>query len=60
MGGTYSTHGRDEKFGLPEGKGPLGRPIRRWEDNIEIYIREISWEGVDWMRLRRGTSGGLL
>jgi hypothetical protein len=31
--------------GKPEGKRPLGRPRRRWEDNINIYLREISFRG---------------
>jgi hypothetical protein len=29
--------------GKPEGKRPLGRPRRRWEDGIRIYLREIAW-----------------
>jgi hypothetical protein len=33
--------------GKPEGKRPLGRPRRRWVDNIKIDIREIGWDGVD-------------
>jgi hypothetical protein len=33
--------------GRPEGKRPLGRPRRRWEDEIGIYLREIGWRGVD-------------
>jgi hypothetical protein len=32
--------------GKPEGKRPLGRPRRRWEDNTRIYGREIGCEGV--------------
>jgi hypothetical protein len=35
----------------PEGKGPLGRPKRRWEDNIEMDLEEIVWEGVDWISM---------
>jgi len=30
------------------GKRPLGRPRRRWEDNIKIGIQEIGWGGMDW------------
>jgi hypothetical protein len=44
--------------GKPEGKRPLGRPRRRWVD-----LREMGWDGVDWIGLiwlRIGTSGGLL
>jgi hypothetical protein len=29
--------------GTPEENRPLGRPIRKWEDNIKIYFREIEW-----------------
>jgi hypothetical protein len=35
----------------PEGKEPLGRPRRRWEDNIRMDLREIGWEDVDWMHV---------
>jgi hypothetical protein len=35
----------------PEGKRLLGRPRHRWVDNIKIDIREIGWDGVDWMKL---------
>jgi hypothetical protein len=37
--------------GKPEGKRPLGRNRRRWEDNIRMDLREIGWESVDWMHL---------
>jgi hypothetical protein len=37
--------------GNPEGKISLGRGRRRWEDNIRMDLREIGWEGVDWMHL---------
>jgi hypothetical protein len=37
--------------GKPEGKRPLGRPRRRWVDNIKIYLREIGWDVVDWIDL---------
>jgi hypothetical protein len=32
-------------------KEPLGRPRRRWVDNIEIDLREIGWDGMDWIDL---------
>jgi hypothetical protein len=44
--------------GKPEGKRPLGRPRRRWEDNIRMDLREIGWTGLIWLRI--GTSGGPL
>jgi hypothetical protein len=37
--------------GIPEGKGPLGRPRRRWLDNIKMDLREIEWGGMDWIFL---------
>jgi hypothetical protein len=37
--------------GKPEGKRPLGRPRRRWVDNIEMDLRDIGWDGVDWIDL---------
>ena len=36
--------------GKPEGKRPLGRPRRRWEDNIKIHHQEVGGGG-DWMEL---------
>jgi hypothetical protein len=35
--------------GKPEGKRPLGRPRRRWVDNIKMGLREIGLDGVDWI-----------
>jgi hypothetical protein len=32
--------------GKPEGKRPLGRPRRRWVDNIKMDLREIGWDGL--------------
>jgi hypothetical protein len=37
--------------GMPEGKRPLGRPRRRWVDNIKLDLREIGWDGMDWIDL---------
>jgi hypothetical protein len=37
--------------GKPEGKRPLGRPRRRWEDGIRMDLREIGLREVDWIRL---------
>jgi hypothetical protein len=35
--------------GKPEGKRPVGRLRRRWEDNIKMDITEIEWSGMDWI-----------
>jgi hypothetical protein len=35
--------------GKPEGKRPLGKPRHRWVDYIKIDLREIGWEGMDWI-----------
>jgi hypothetical protein len=37
--------------GRPEGKRPLGRPRRRWEDNIKMDLREIGIDETNWIRL---------
>ena len=37
--------------GKPEGKRPLGRPKRRWEDNIKMDLQEVGCGGVDWIEL---------
>jgi hypothetical protein len=48
--------------GKPEGKRPLGRPRRRWVDNIKMDLRErydgVIWTGLIWPRIETG--GGLL
>jgi hypothetical protein len=41
-------------MGKPEGKRPLGRPRRRWEDGIRMDLREIGWGSVDWIQLAQG------
>jgi hypothetical protein len=35
--------------GRPEGRRPLGRPKRTWEDIIKMGLQEVGWEGVDWI-----------
>jgi len=35
----------------PEGKRPLGRPRRRWEDNIKMGLQEVGCGGMDWIEL---------
>jgi hypothetical protein len=37
--------------GKPEGKRPLGRPRRKWVDNIKMDLREIGWDSMDWIDL---------
>jgi hypothetical protein len=37
--------------GKPEGKRRLGMPRRRWVDNIKMDLREIGWDGVDWIHM---------
>jgi hypothetical protein len=36
---------------MPEGNRPPGRPRRRWLDSIKIYLREIVWDGMEWIDL---------
>jgi hypothetical protein len=51
-------------MGKPEGKSPLGRPRRRWDDNIKMDLQEMSWRGggawagLIWFRI--ATGGGSL
>ena len=40
--------------GNPEGKRPLGRPRRRWEDNIKMGFQEVGCRGMDWIELALG------
>jgi hypothetical protein len=47
--------------GRPEGRRPLGRSRRRWEDNIKMDLQDVgwgAWTGLIWLRI--GTGGGLL
>jgi hypothetical protein len=39
--------------GKPERKRRLGRPRRRWADNIKMYLRERGWDGMDWIDLAK-------
>jgi hypothetical protein len=52
LGGACSTYGRGAYrilVGRPEVKRPLGRPRRRWEDNIKIDVQEARCGGMDWI-----------
>jgi hypothetical protein len=47
--------------GRPEGKRPLVRPRRRWEDDIKMDLREIGIDRANWIQLAQvGSSGGLV
>jgi hypothetical protein len=35
--------------GRSEGRRPLGRPRRRWEDNIKMDLQDVGWVGMDWL-----------
>ena len=37
--------------GKPDGRRPLGRPRRRWEDNFRMDLREVEFRGMDWIEL---------
>jgi hypothetical protein len=56
MGRACSTSGEKRNayrilVGNPEVKRTLGRPRRRWLDNNKLDLREIGWDGVDWIHL---------
>jgi hypothetical protein len=40
--------------GKPEGRRPLGKPRHRWVDNIKMDLKEIGWNGIDWIDLAQG------
>jgi hypothetical protein len=41
--------------GRSEGTRPLGRPRRRWENNIKMDLQEVEWEGMDWIDMAQDT-----
>jgi hypothetical protein len=41
----------EKRVGKPEGRRPLGRPRRRWLDNIKMDLVEVGWGDVDWIGL---------
>jgi len=53
-GGEWGAQGSG---GKPEGKRPLGRPRRRWEDNIKMDLREVGGCCEDWMELAQDRNG---
>ena len=66
MIGACSTYGKRRGLyrvlvGKHEGKRPLGRPRRRWEDNTKMDLQEVgrgTWTGLIWIKI--GTGGGHL
>jgi hypothetical protein len=40
-----------KNVGKPEEQRPLGRPRRRWVDNIKMYLREIGLDGMHWIEV---------
>jgi hypothetical protein len=58
VSGACDTHGIDKYsyksiYGKPEGKRPIGRPRRRWKDNIKMYLKTIGCEGMSWIHVDR-------
>jgi hypothetical protein len=56
MGRACSTNGTKRNayrilVGKPDGKSPLGRPRRRWVNNIKMGLRAIGWNGTEWVNL---------
>jgi hypothetical protein len=57
VGRSCSTNGGDKEcayrilVGRPEGRRPLEKPRCRWADNIKMDLREIEWDGIDWIDL---------
>ena len=53
IGGACDAYGEGRRVlaGKPEGRRPLGRPRRRWEDNIKMHLQEVGCEGMDWIEL---------
>jgi hypothetical protein len=56
MGGACNTIGRKRNtyrllVRKPEGKRRLGRPRRRWVENIKMDLGEVGWSGADWIAL---------
>jgi len=63
MVGACSAYGVEEKVygvlvGKLEGKRPIGRDRRRWEDNIKMDRQEVGCAGMDWIELAHDRAGG--
>ena len=62
MGGACGAYGEDRGVhrvlvGKPEGKRPLGRPRRRWEDNIKMDLQEVGGGRGDWIEFAQDRDG---
>ena len=44
-------------LGKPEGRRPMGRPRRRWVDNIRMNLQGVGWGYMDWIRLAQDRDG---
>ena len=60
MGGACSAYGERRGVyrvlvGKPEGKRPIGRPRRRWDDNIKMDLQEVVYGSMDWIDLAQNT-----
>jgi hypothetical protein len=56
MGGARSTNVEKKNayrilVGKPEGRSPVGRPRRRWVDNIKVDLRDIGWDDMNWIAM---------
>jgi hypothetical protein len=49
--GAFLSSYYEHLVGRPEGKRPLGRPRRWWEDNITMDLREVGIDGANWIQL---------
>jgi hypothetical protein len=53
MSGVCGKYGGLERYRMfvrrPNGKGLLGRPKRRWDDDIKIRLKDVRWGGMDWI-----------
>jgi hypothetical protein len=62
MSGTCNTYGKRRGvyrgfLGKPEVQKPVGRPRRRWEDNIKVDLQEVECGGMDWVDLSQNRDG---
>jgi hypothetical protein len=55
LAGHVARRGKKIFVGKAEGKRPLGTPRHRWVDNIKIDLRQIGWDGMDWIDLAQDT-----